>query len=353
MTDVLTSAPASHWSPAALAERLASLPRAPIAALPTPLEEAPRLSAALGGPRILVKRDDLTGLALGGNKVRHLEFRVADALARGATCMVAMNVAQSNHARLHAAVCARFGLKMYILRPGPIDAPVQGNLLLDHLFGATVVPLGEIAPDEREARLTAFLAELTARGERPYPVIRDANPSGYFLGVAAYLNAALELLGQLQARRVTADHIFLIGGSSAAGLALAGKLLGAPYRVHAISNGGKRDQMWRSIRDVAAGGAAVANVPATLEEGDIDIHDDYVGPGYGIATDAGVEAMRLAARTEGLVLDPVYTGKALAGLIGEIRRGAIGAGETVVFVHTGGIPISFAYSDEILGRLEG
>jgi 1-aminocyclopropane-1-carboxylate deaminase/D-cysteine desulfhydrase-like pyridoxal-dependent ACC family enzyme len=350
MTDTI-SAPPTIWTAAELAERLAALPRLPIAALPTPLDDAPRLSAALGGPRILIKRDDLTGLALGGNKVRHLEFRVADALARGATCLVAMNVAQSNHARIHAAVAAKYGLKMYILRPGPVDAPVQGNLLLDHLFGATVVPLGEIAPGEHEARLTAFLAELTARGERPYPVIRGANPSGYFLGVAAYLNAALELLGQLQARRLTADHIFLIGGSSAAGLALAGKLLGASWRVHAISNGGNRDRMWRSISDVAAGGAAVANVPVTLDEGDLDIHDDYVGPGYGIATDAGVEAMRLAARTEGLVLDPVYTGKALAGLIGEIRAGRVRPGETAIFVHTGGIPISFAYSEEILARL--
>lgn len=350
MTDTIATAPTT-WTPAALAERLATLPRMSIAALPTPLDEAPRLSAALGGPRILVKRDDLTGLALGGNKVRHLEFRVADALARGATCLVAMNVAQSNHARLHAAVAARFGLKMYILRPGPIDALVQGNLLLDHLFGATVIPLGAIGADEREARLTAFLAELTARGERPYPVIRGANPSGYFLGVAAYLNAGLELLGQLQARRLTADHIFLIGGSSAAGLALAGKLLGAPWRVHAISNGGNRDQMWRSISDVATGGAAVANVPVTLEPGDLDIHDDYVGPGYGIATDAGIEAMRLAARTEGLILDPVYTGKALAGLIGEIRAGRIGAHETAIFIHSGGIPITFAYSEEIMARL--
>ncbi|MCC6626527.1 MAG: pyridoxal-phosphate dependent enzyme [Chloroflexi bacterium] len=350
MADTIAAA-STTWTPDALAERLATLPRMSIAALPTPLDEAPRLSAALGGPRILVKRDDLTGLALGGNKVRHLEFRVADALARGATCLVAMNVAQSNHARLHAAVAARFGLKMYILRPGPVDAPVQGNLLLDHLFGATIIPLGEIGTAEREARLTAFLAELTARGERPYPVIRGANPSGYFLGVAAYLNAGLELLGQLQARRLTADHIFLIGGSSAAGLALAGKLLGAPWRVHAISNGGNRDQMWRSISDVATGGAAVANVPVTLEPGDLDIHDDYVGPGYGIATDAAVEAMQLAARTEGLILDPVYTGKALAGLIGETRAGRIGPHQTAIFIHSGGIPITFAYSEEILARL--
>ena len=353
MTDLLTSAPATEWTPAALVERLASLPRLPIAALPTPLEEAPRLSAALGGPRLLIKRDDLTGLALGGNKVRHLEFRVADALAQGATCFVAMNVAQSNHARLHAAVAARFGLKMYHLRPGPIDAPVQGNLLLDRLFGSTIIPLGEVSGAEREARLTALLEELRARGERPYPVIFGANPRASYMGVLAYLNAAVELLGQFQARRLAAAHLFIVGGCSAAGLALAGKLLGAPYRVHAVCVGEPRDALWRYIQDVAAGGAAIAGLPMPLVRDDLDIHDEYVGPAYGKVTDAGVEAIRLAARTEGLVLDPVYTGKALSGLIGEIRRGALGPNDTAVFIHTGGLPITFAYSEEILARLEG
>ena len=349
MADTLTSRP-TRLAPAELAERLAALPRLPIATLPTPLEDMPRLSAALGGPRLLVKRDDHTGLALGGNKARHLEYRVADALARGCDSFVVVNVAQSNHARLHAAAAARFGLKMYILRPGPVDAPAQGNLLLDHLFGATIVPLGEMSNEEREARLDAFLAELAARGERPYVYPRD--PRAQAMGVIAYLNAALELISQLEARRLRADHLFLASGCSAAGLALAGKLLGAPYRVHAVSVDRNKAAIWDYMRAVATTAAAMVGLPMTLEHGDVDIHDEYVGPGYGQPTEAGLEAMLLAARTEALVLDPVYTGKALSALIGEARAGAIGARETAVFIHTGGLPITFAYHQEILAGLE-
>jgi 1-aminocyclopropane-1-carboxylate deaminase/D-cysteine desulfhydrase-like pyridoxal-dependent ACC family enzyme len=248
-------------------------------------------------------------------------------------------------------VAARFGLTMYHLRPGPVDAAVQGNLLLDTLFGSTVIPLGETSAEERNARLEAFLAELRARGERPYPVTYPQNPRSSHMGVVAFANAALELLRQLGERRLQADHVFLVGGCSAAGLALAGKLLGAPYRVHAVCVGEGRAHLWEYIRRVAAGGAELLGLPMPLTEDDLDIHDEYVGPGYGQVTAAGVEAIRLAARTEGLVLDPVYTGKALAGLIGEIRRGTIRPDQTVVFVHTGGIPITFAYNEQILARL--
>lgn len=350
MAELATApATAAPFSPAALAEHIARRPRLPIAHLPTPLEEMPRLTAALGGPRLLVKRDDLTGLALGGNKVRHLEFRVADALEQGCDSFVAVNVAQSNHARLHAAVAARYGLKMYHLRPGPVDAAIQGNLLLDHLFGSTVIPLGEASPAERNARLETFLAELRARGEQPYSVA--SSPRSSQMGTIAFVNAGLELLHQAQARRLTLDHLFLVGGCSAAGLALAAKLLGLPWRIHAVCVGEGRDHMWRYIDSMARGAAELIGVPYTLTPADVDIHDEYVGPAYGKVTDAGVEAIRLAARNEGLVLDPVYTGKALSGLIGEVRRGTIAANATVVFVHTGGLPITFAYSEEILARL--
>lgn len=352
MTDVATDPVAgATLTPGQLTAAIARLPRLSIAHLPTPLEELPRLSRALAGPRLLIKRDDLTGLALGGNKVRHLEFRVADALAQGCDGFVALNVAQSNHARLHAAVAARFGLKMYHLRPGPVEAALQGNLLLDRLFGSEVIPLGELSAAEQSVRLQAFLNELTARGEHPYPVVYQQNPRSAFVGVVAFLNAALELLGQLQERRLLADHLFLVGGCSAAGLALAGKLLGAPYRVHAVCVGERRQQMWRYIESVANGAAAMLELPMPLTEADLDIHDDYVGPGYGQATAAGVEAIRLAAVNEGLILDPVYTGKAMSGLIDKIRQGALRADETAVFIHTGGIPITFAYNEAILERL--
>jgi 1-aminocyclopropane-1-carboxylate deaminase/D-cysteine desulfhydrase-like pyridoxal-dependent ACC family enzyme len=314
----------------------------------------PRLRQALGprAPRLFVKRDDLTGFALGGNKVRHLEYRLADIRERGADTIIVANVAQSNHARLHAALAARFGLTTYILKiPSQKDTPVNGNLLLDHIVGARIVEASSADPEVVDRELDELVARLEAEGRVVYNVPKD--PFCKSDGSIAYLAAAVELLEQLEQRGVRADHLFLAAGTSSGGLALAGKVLAEPFLVHAVSVGGKRDQVEALILGAANGAAERLGLDVRLDPVDISVHDEYVGERYGVPTPACLEAIRLAGRTEGLILDPVYTAKAFSALIDQVRRGLIGSDETVVFVHTGGLPITFAYSQEIMADLAG
>jgi D-cysteine desulfhydrase/L-cysteate sulfo-lyase len=330
-------------------ERIGWLPRVRLAFTPTPLEEVPRLSKALGGPRIFFKREDLTGFAFGGNKVRAMEFRLAHVLANGYDAFVLVNIGQSNHARLHASACARLGIKMVIVKPGPVDERVQGNLLLDHMVGAEIVEAGTTDPAELERLLDATLDDLRRRGYKPFASTRE--PFSPIAGTIAFTEATIELLAQLSDAGVTCSRVFLVGGTSAAGLGLGGKLLGASLKVHAVSVGGSKDALMKQLLTLSNRVAQeVLDLPEVTTADDFAVYDEYVGDRYGQATEATLEAIRLAARTEGIFLDPVYTGKALSGLIGEIRNGSVGRDETVVFVHTGGTPIIFAY-DEMLGRL--
>lgn len=344
--------PAQEVSREELAERVATLPRERLAHLPTALEEMPRLREALGAdaPRLFVKRDDATGLALGGNKVRHLEFRLGQIRAQGADTLVVNNVAQSNHARLHTALAAKYGLTNYILKiPSKKDDPVNGNLLLDHILGAQIVEASSADPAACDRELDALVARLEAEGHKVYNVVKD--PFSKVAGTCAYLVAAVELLEQLDARGVQADHIFLAAGTSSAGLALAGKLLGAPYRVHPVSVGPDRATVERQVCRCANAVAEHLGFATRLTPDDIAVHDEYVGERYGVPTEAGLAALRLAGRREGLILDPVYTGKALSALIDRVQRGEIGRDEAAVFVHTGGLPITFAYSEEVLAAM--
>ena len=346
-----TDAPA--FTPQALRDSVAKLPRVRFGHLPTPLEEMPRLREALGpdAPRLFVKRDDLTGLAFGGNKVRHMEFRLADVLAKGCDTIIVANVAQSNHARLHTALAARFGLTTYILKlPSQKDDPINGNLLLDHIMGAQIVEASSADPAVVERELAALVARLEGEGRKVYNAVRDTFSK--VAGTCGYLLAALELLDQLAAQGTRVDHIFMAAGSSTAGLALAGKLLGASYRVHPVSVGGDRAAIEAQVCGLANAVAELLGIDARLEANDIDVHDEYVGERYGVPTAAGLEAMALAGRREGLILDPVYTSKAMAAVIDHIRRGGgSGRDETIVFVHSGGLPIVFAYAEEILAGM--
>jgi L-cysteate sulfo-lyase len=343
---------AKRLSPQELIDLVDQLPRERIAHLPTPLEEAPRLREALGpdAPRIFIKREDLTGLAFGGNKVRHLEFRMGDIRQKGADTLVVTNVAQSNHARLHTAVAAKFGLTSYIIKiPSHKDEPVNGNLLLDHIMGARIVDAASADPADVTRELERLIRELEADGRVVYNVPND--PFSKVAGACAYLVAAIELLEQLDHRGVHADHIFLASGTSSAGLALAGKVLGASYRVHPVSVGGERTAIEDYICTAANGAAERLGLLLRLSADDVTVHDEYVGERYGIPTEAGLAAMRLAGTTEGLILDPVYTAKSFSALVDQIQHGAISRDETVVFVHTGGLPITFAYSAEIMDSL--
>ena len=313
-------------------------PRVSIAHLPTPLEMLPRLTAHLGGPQLWVKRDDQTGLATGGNKTRKLEFLVAEALAQGADTLVTCGAAQSNHARQTAAAAARFGLACTLVLRGEPPTQAQGNLLLDELLGAEILWAGA---DDLTARLEETADALCSRGRRPYVVpYGGSNP----VGVCGYVAAMEELLAQAAQAGLSFDHIVLASssGGTQAGLTVAAKALGYRGRILGISVDLPAAPLRRRMAELATATADSLGLPLTFAPEDFAVEDGYRGGGYGIIGDREREAIRLLARTEGLLLDPVYTGRAFGGLIDLIRRGAFSPQERVLFWHTGGVAGLFA-----------
>ena len=328
--------------------RLATIPRFPLTTLPTPLHRARNLEVALGerSPRIYLKRDDLTGLAFGGNKARKLEFLLADALAAGATALVTEGAVQSNHARITAAAAAIAGLRCVLVLDARHGAEVAGNLLLDHLMGAEV----RIVPDKpaRTALMERIGDELRAAGERPYVIPTGGSVP---LGAAAYVATVAELLGQLMAAGEAPTRLYCPTGSmgTQAGLAVGARAFSAPFRVLGIA-------VEPPLAELIATGAALANATAALlalepsfTEANIAIDGDFIGAGYGTPTPEGMEAIRLLARTEAVFLDPVYSGKAMSGLIAHVRAGELDPADSVVFLHTGGGPSLFAHGTALLG----
>jgi D-cysteine desulfhydrase family pyridoxal phosphate-dependent enzyme len=328
-----------------------ALPRVPLATLPTPLHELPRLRGALGGParcpKLLIKRDDLTGLALGGNKARKLEFLIGDALARSATVVVTTGAAQSNHARMTAAAARAAGLRVELVLTAEPNPPLQGNLLLDRLFDATihfVPPPADptlATSDEEEAKVAEVMANLRARGERPY-LIPVGGSSG--VGVLGYFAGTPELLAQLAALGEHPTRLYFASGSrgTQAGITLGAKHFRAPYEVYGVAvSGGESFKRERALR-IANDAAGLAAINTRVTDADLVTDQDFIGEGYGIATPECLEAVRLLARTEGILLDQVYTAKAMAALIRHARDGVIESAATVVFVHTGGAPALFA-----------
>jgi D-cysteine desulfhydrase family pyridoxal phosphate-dependent enzyme len=323
-----------------------SLPRVSLAHLPTPLEEMPRLREALGdGPRLLVKRDDQTGLATGGNKTRKLEFLVAEALAQGADTLVTAGGPQSNHCRQTAAAAAKMGLRCVLVLSGhPLfRSEWNGNLLLDDLLGAKVHWAGE---RDRNTALAEVADTLRAAGGRPYVIpVGGSVPTG----AVGYVAAVEELADQLAERGEQVDRIVFASGSAGthAGLLVGVKALDLGARVEGI-NDDKVGDLLAKIQGLARATAAHLGLDLSFFEGDFILHDAYGAPGYGVITDAEREAIRLLARTEGIIVDPVYTGRALAGLIDLVRQGIYGPDETVLFWHTGGTAGLFARAAELL-----
>ncbi|HYM68393.1 MAG TPA: D-cysteine desulfhydrase family protein [bacterium] len=327
--------------------QFARLARYRLAPLPTPLDEAPRLRLALGAgcPRIFVKRDDLTGLGMGGNKVRKLEYHLGDALAQRCDVLVTTGAIQSNHCRVTAAAAARAGLHaVLVLRPGePED--LQGNLLLDRVLGARV----RIAPGPTSAAVEATVAEemdaLRRAGRRPYIVPKGASTP---LGAVAYAEAFVELLAQTAALGVAVDAVVFCTGSGGtqAGLLGGATLLQSGVEVVGIADGATRAELAPVVATLVAGMAERCRLSIAVEPDQVVVLEDYGGT-YGVPTPACVDAIRLAARTEGLILDPVYSGKAMAGLVDLVRRGRWTSDQTVVFWHTGGQPALFALAEAV------
>ena len=337
---------------------LAARPRVRLATLPTPLQEATRLRQALGGdscPRILIKRDDLTSLGLGGNKARKLEYLVADARAQGATTLITTGAVQSNHARMTAAAACVAGMRCVLVLTATSDAPeIAGNLLLDKLYGATIRLVPSIDPmlavGQDEAVVAEVVAGERAAGRVPY-VIPVGGSSG--VGVCGYIGGSAELVDQLAEAAIAPSRLYYASGSrgTQAGLTFGAKLCEAPYEVYGVAvSAGEPEKIERAKR-IANEAAALLKLPERLELADLVTDQNFIGEGYGIPTKEGLEAIALFARTEALLLDPCYTSKAAAAMIKHIRDGEIGADETVVFLHTGGMPALF--TDSFVEVFEG
>ena len=324
---------------------LDSFPRIPLAHLATPLEECPRLSEVVGGPRILIKRDDATGLAFGGNKARHFEYLMGEVQGKGYDVYINVMDYHSNNARLTAAACNKTGIRYVLVLRGAKGKPFQGNLLVDHVLGAELHLLETSDAKEADAYAVRLGDSLRAEGCNPYVLPEQEFPK--LCGVVAYAGAALELSDQLEELGIQEPvRIFGVAGRSLAGLALAAKNLGFPWSATGvtITHELTMDEYIFALMEKAR---QLLNLPVGLDPRDITILTQYVGEGYGIPTPECIEAIRLAARTEAVMLDPNYTGKAMAGLIDQVRRGNADKDETVVFLHTGGLPALFLYEREL------
>lgn len=317
-----------------------SIPRLRFAHLPTPIEELPRLSSTLGGPRLLVKRDDQTGLALGGNKTRKLEFLVAEAQEQGARTLISAGAIQSNHCRQTAAAAARFGFECILVLTGDLPARPSGNLTLDHLLGARIVNAAD--RKDRDRILQETFDRAAAEGKKPYLVpYGGSSPTG----ALGYAFAVEEVMKQ----GIEADW-FVFGTSSGgthAGLILGQRLFGYKGRILGISIDESVEWLQENVSALATKAGKKLGERIGFAPADVAANADYCRAGYGVLTEAEREAVRLFARTEGLLLDPVYTGRAAAGLIDLIRKGFFKKDETVLFWNTGGQTALFAekYAD--------
>ncbi len=316
---------------------LFALPRLRLAHLPTPVEPLPRLTAALGGGlELWVKRDDQTGLAFGGNKTRKLEYLMAEAQAHGARMVITAGAAQSNHCRQTAAAAARLGLECLLVLVGPPGDPhPTGNRFLMHLFGAR---FRWTTPASRDEDLQRAFQEAWAEGKRPYLIPYGGSSP---VGAAAYAYALEELLVQ---QDFHPDVIVLASssGGTQAGLVAGARLLGYRGRIIGISVDAPAEVLRSRVAHLASEVLDRLRAPGTIAPEEVEVVDTYAEPGYGVLTEREEEAILLAARTEGLLVDPVYTGRALAGLIDLVRQGAFAPGTRVLFWHTGGTPALLA-----------
>lgn len=329
---------------------LSRFPRVDLSHAPTPLEPLDRLRKALGGPRLWIKRDDCTGLAQGGNKARKLEFLVADALAKGSDTLITPGAVQSNHVRMTAAAAARFGLKAHAVLERRVpstddDYEENGNILLDELLGCprTYVPTGgDVATTCAE-----IAKDLAAKGAKPYVIPGGgSNP----IGALGYVACAIEMLDQAKARGIGITRVVHGTGSSGthAGLLAGFAALQSAVDVFGISVRHPRQKQEEMVYDLACRTADHLGQSGTVQRARVFADDGYVGPGYGQPTEGMIEAVTLLARTEGILLDPVYSGKAMAGMIDHIRKGTFGANEEIVFLHTGGATSLFGYKSLFL-----
>ena len=323
-----------------------NLPKASLGYFPTPLIELTRLSKTLGGPNIYMKRDDNTGLALGGNKTRKLEYIMGDALAKGADTVITAGAIQSNHCRQTAGAAASLGLECHLVLGGKKPEQPQGNLLLDKVYGCHIHWAGE---NRKGEDIPALVAQLKAEGKKPYVIPYGGSNE---LGAIAFIEAYKELNAQREALKVDFSHIIFASSSGAthAGLMLGNKMLETYSQIVGINiDKGEMDKVPFDEHIVSLANSTAQYIAADYQftADDLILNSDYVGDGYGVIGELEKEAIALTAQNEGILLDPVYTGRAMGGLIDMIRTGQIKATDIVLFWHTGGAPALFAYADDL------
>ena len=328
---------------------LSRFPRVSLAHLPTPLEYLPRLSKHLGGPDIYVKRDDCTGLGTGGNKTRKLEFLVADAIEKNADVIITQGAVQSNHARQTAAAACKVGMECELIfekRVADADDAYKhsGNVLLDRIFGANISEVDK--GSDMNAAMEALAEELRGKGKTPYIV-----PGGgsNVIGALGYIDCALEFMSQANRDGLVIDHVVHATGSAGtqAGLIVGLKATSSNIPLLGIGVNAPKDAQEEKVWKLAVETADYVGAPGCVQREDIVANCDYVGDGYGVPTESMNDAVMLLARLEGLLFDPVYSGKGLAGMIDLITTGYFAGAKSIVFIHTGGSVGLFGYSAQL------
>jgi L-cysteate sulfo-lyase len=349
----------------ALKQKIEAIPRRRLVHLPTPFHKLDNMTKELGGPEIWIKRDDLTGLGFGGNKSRKLEFIIADALDKKADVIVTWAGVQSNWCMQTAAAARRFGLRPILLlfKRGEPDLDYDGNLLLDYILEADIrvreAEKGKVVSQEYAARfLDEIINEVRERGHTPYVVSVGGSQPGLSmdkpLGALSYVLAFIEMTEQAESAGVSLSHIVHATGSGAtqAGLAVGAKATKKDIRVIGISVSDEKETFTPIVLEIALATERALELGPAISRDDIIVLDEYIGEGYGIVNTEVARAIRRLLANEGVVLDPVYTGKAMAALVDLIQRGHFGKEDKIVFFHTGGTPALFPYRQEIIERLK-
>lgn len=336
MTQILT--------PEQLQKHIDKLPRIRMAHLPTPLEEMPRLTERLGGPNIWIKREDMTGLAFGGNKARHYEFEMPHVADEGYDVMINIMDYHSNNARMTAAAANKVGMRYILVLKNSANRKVQGNLLIDKILGAELHLLDEFQSGDAEGYATRLKEQLEAEGHKPYLIQDYLFPR--IVGMVGFVQAGIELREQIEGNGLKNVHIIGVAGRSLCGLIIAAKAMGLDWKftgvtvTYDITLSGYIFEHSGDIQELL-------DLPVTFEESDMRVLDQYIGEGYGVMTAQVAEAIHIAAQTDAIICDPNYTGTVMAALIDQVEEGGFDDDETIIFLHTGGLPAVFTFAEQL------
>ena len=331
-------------TPEQLQAHIDKLPRIDIAHLPTPLEEMPRLTERLDGPNIWIKREDMTGLAYGGNKARHYEFEMPHVAEAGYDVMINIMDYHSNNARMTAAAANKIGIRYILVLKNAANRKVQGNLLIDKILGAEIHLLDEFQSGDADGYATKLKKELEAEGHKPYLIQDYLFPR--IVGMVGFVDAGIELREQIEAANLKNVHIIGVAGRSLCGLIIAAKAMRLDWKFTGVTvnyDVPLKDYIFEHNKDIQE----LLDLPVTFEQSDMRVLNQYVGEGYGVMTPQVAEAIHIAAQTDAIICDPNYTGTAMAALIDQVENGGFRDDETVIFLHTGALPAVFTFAEQL------